>query len=370
MDIVWEKIIAVAKRENNSRRSFVLVNALQGKHVPAKPAQALQMFEQLAENLRARYQEPCLAIGFAETATAIGLGVAQGCGYKSMSTTREPLPDVSYLYFSEAHSHATEQKLIRDDLELVQDSVKRIIFVEDEVTTGRTILQIVRLLRAEFGADCFSFTAASLLNGMDEEASQNFAKEQIDCVFLYKTNPACYEQQLAQYDGVGTTHDFRQKTAQLSAEPLVYPGKLELRRLQNPVQIWQQCIGLLHFVQTKISFKKSERVLIVGTEEFMYLALVLGYLLEQEGCQVWCHATTRSPIVPIVQSGYPLQERWQLTSVYDQERITYLYNLEHYDKVMILTDANMEDNVGVDNLVAALQNVGNKAIYGVEWRRT
>lgn len=79
MEHNWETIIAAAKRENNSRRSFVLVNRLQGKHVPASPLQAMEMFRQLADALKQRYpSEPCLAIGFAETATAIGLAVAPG----------------------------------------------------------------------------------------------------------------------------------------------------------------------------------------------------------------------------------------------------------------------------------------------------
>ncbi len=228
MEHNWETIIAAAKRENNSRRSFVLVNRLQGKHVPASPSQAMEMFRQLADALKQRYpSEPCLAIGFAETATAIGLAVAQACQYASMTTTREPLPDVSYLFFSEAHSHATEQKLVQDDLDSITGQIKRIVFVEDEVTTGRTILQIVQLLRKQYGADRFSFTAASLLNGMGETEQAVYAREQIDCVFLHKTMPELYDDLLAQYTQLGAAHSLPQAHG-LTAPVFCFDGRLEL----------------------------------------------------------------------------------------------------------------------------------------------
>ena len=44
-------LVRIAKRENNSKRSYVVVNRLQGKHIPVKPGQALSMFWALAEIL-------------------------------------------------------------------------------------------------------------------------------------------------------------------------------------------------------------------------------------------------------------------------------------------------------------------------------
>ena len=101
----------------------------------------------------------------------------------------------------------------------------------------------------------------------------------------------------------------------------------------------------------------------------MYPALAAGQLLEQDGYQVWCHATTRSPIVPIVEPGYPLQARWQLRSLYAAERDTYVYNLQAYDTVVIVSDAALAANEGLENLTAALRQCGNENIYAIEWRR-
>lgn len=369
MEINWETIIDAAKRENNQKRSFVLVNRWQGKHVPARPTKALQMFGRLAEEVKRQTTGPCLVIGFAETATAIGLAVAQQLQCPCMTTTREDLKDAEYLYFSEAHSHATEQKLVCNELEQMIGAVRRIIFVEDEITTGRTILQLVRLLRQKYGAACPAFTAASLLNGMDGEALAVFAREQVACVFLHKTTPALYEKQVQQYEQTGQRHDGRQEMASLSAAPLIYDGALELRRLQTPQAVGEKCRALFTFVLQKIPLQPGERLLLLGTEEFMYPAVAVGQLLEQAGYVVWCHATTRSPIVPVDELGYPLQERWQLQSFYEGERNTYVYNLHAYDKVIIFSDAALTENWGLENLAAALRQKGNEQIYAIEWRR-
>ena len=188
IELIWEQIIGAAKRENNQKRSFVVINGWQGKHVPVQPSKALQMMALLAEQLKEQAKEPCLVIGFAETATAIGLAVAQALGCPCMTTTGEALPGVDYLYFSEADSHATEQKLVKDDLEHSLRWAKRIIFVEDEITTGHTILQLVRLLRTVYGQQCPAFTAAAVFyNGMGAEERERFQQEQISwCLFAEK----------------------------------------------------------------------------------------------------------------------------------------------------------------------------------------
>ena len=70
--------LRLAKRFNNPKRSWLLVNPLQAKHIPVSPGAALAMMRELGERLSRRYPECGLVIGFAETATAIGAAVA-GC---------------------------------------------------------------------------------------------------------------------------------------------------------------------------------------------------------------------------------------------------------------------------------------------------
>ncbi len=174
-----QELAAVAKRENNKKRSYLVVNRLQGKHVPVSPGKALRMFGSLAELLLEEYRgERLLLIGFAETATAIGAAVAEKLGALYIQTTREQIQDVEYFYFSEQHSHATEQKLVKDDLDRVMERVDRIIFIEDEITTGNTIRNIIELLKKAYPG-CAGFSAASLLNGMAKTYQEEYAKSGI-----------------------------------------------------------------------------------------------------------------------------------------------------------------------------------------------
>ena len=74
------ELMQVAKRENNTKRIYLLVNPLQGKHIPAIPSQVMELFEQLSQCLQRDCKgERLTVIGFAETATAIGAGAALGC---------------------------------------------------------------------------------------------------------------------------------------------------------------------------------------------------------------------------------------------------------------------------------------------------
>ena len=67
--------LRIAKRYNNPKRSYLLVNPLQAKHIPVSPAAALEMMGALGDQVAAKYPEARLVIGFAETATAIGAGL-------------------------------------------------------------------------------------------------------------------------------------------------------------------------------------------------------------------------------------------------------------------------------------------------------
>ena len=49
MRYLEEELVAIAKRENNVKRNYLVVNRLQGKHIPVKPEKALEMFDSLAE---------------------------------------------------------------------------------------------------------------------------------------------------------------------------------------------------------------------------------------------------------------------------------------------------------------------------------
>ena len=65
--------------------------------------------------------------------------------------------------------------------------------------------------------------------------------------------------------------------------------------------------------------------------------------------------------------GYPLRKRYQLKSIYDSNRITYIYNLETYDKAIILTDSDIQSQEGLISIINALQSEGCMDISVCQW---
>ena len=90
-----EKLAAIAARDNNTKRKYLVVNRLQGKHIPVKPSDFFGMTDALADIVCEAYKdEKLLLIGFAETATAIGMAVASKLDTLYMQTTRENIEGV------------------------------------------------------------------------------------------------------------------------------------------------------------------------------------------------------------------------------------------------------------------------------------
>ncbi len=362
-----QELAAVAKRENNKKRSYLVVNRLQGKHVPVSPGKALRMFGSLAELLLEEYQgERLLLIGFAETATAIGAAVAEKLGALYIQTTREQIRDVEYFYFSEQHSHATEQKLVKDDLDQVMERVDRIIFIEDEITTGNTIRNIIELLKKAYPG-CAGFSAASLLNGMAKTYQEEYAKSGIRLHWLLRTCHDSYEERAADCRGDGICHGCDSSLPAVVPEEYRISGCRDARRLTDGTLYKTACRQMGREAVERLQPVRGERILVIGTEEFMYPALVLASMLEEKTGWVRCHSTTRSPILVSSEAWYPLHERYELRSLYDRQRTTFLYDLSAYDRVCMVTDAGEEEKEGLYSLINALVSCGNERICVIRW---
>lgn len=362
-----QELAAVAKRENNKKRSYLVVNRLQGKHVPVSPGKALRMFGSLAELLLEEYRgERLLLIGFAETATAVGAAVAEKLGALYIQTTREQIRDVEYFYFSEQHSHATEQKLVKDDLDRVMERVDRIIFIEDEITTGNTIRNIIELLKKAYPG-CAGFSAASLLNGMAKTYQEEYAKSGIRLHWLLRTCHDSYEERAADCRGDGICHGCDSSLPAVVPEEYRISGCRDARRLTDGTLYKAACMQMGREAVERLQPVRGERILVIGTEEFMYPALVLASMLEEKTGWVRCHSTTRSPILVSSEAWYPLHERYELRSLYDRQRTTFLYDLSAYDRVCMVTDAGEEEKEGLYSLINALVSCGNERICVIRW---
>lgn len=362
--------ISIAKRENNSKRNFIVVNKDQCKHVPTSPTSAINMFNALTEVVKNDLSdfdaEKTLCIGFAETATAIGAGVSSSLGCKSMQTTRENLGNVTYLDFEETHSHATQQRVVKDDLDLcISNGIDRIIFVEDEVTTGNTILSIINLIKTTYPSEQFKFGVASLINSMNAEHTKVYEDNGISIHFLEKTNNEGYSTISNSYENNGdyfNCEDYPRFNPYSMIEFKNFPNT---RRLLDAGVYDKYCERLSNYIKNTLSFDVSDSILVLGTEEFMYSAIKVAQSFEENGFTVSCHSTTRSPIMVNTNRGYPLHKRFKLRSLYDDDRVTFIYDLQKYDKVLIVSDTDSRSN-GLSDLVGALYLCGNTNITFVK----
>ena len=123
-------LLRLAKRFHNTKRTYLLMNPLQAKHLSIQPAKTIEMFRSLGEKIKDSYDGIRLVIGFAETATAVGVAVAEviskDCIY--VHTTREAVPEEgNWIEFSEEHSHAVEQRLTGTHIKEWIKSTKSIV---------------------------------------------------------------------------------------------------------------------------------------------------------------------------------------------------------------------------------------------------
>ena len=344
-------IFTVAKRLNNARRNYLLVNPLQGKHLPTKPSAALEMMNALGKKVAEKFPKARLVIGFAETATAIGAVVAKNlsddCFY--LQTTRENFAG-EFVEFLEEHSHAPEQKLYTENLFELINQTPEIVFVDDELSTGRTFLNIVRQLKNNFPTlNEKKICAASIINRLSADNLAALAAENISCVYLVKLEQKSFDVENISVEAaseiISTHKDFSIYKMNFSTDT---------RRGVKIGEYFNQCTATGKFIVDMLKRENiSGEVLILGTEEFMLPAIIIGRDLEEKNFSVVTQSTTRSPIGICNKKNYPIREGFKLRSFYDATRTTYIYNLKFYDAAIIVTNAE-NFSAGLEDLIAAL----------------
>ena len=62
MEYTEKDLLKIAKRENNTKRNYLVVDPLQGKHIPVVPSKALDLFAALADTFREKYKDEKLLL--------------------------------------------------------------------------------------------------------------------------------------------------------------------------------------------------------------------------------------------------------------------------------------------------------------------
>ncbi|MFD6942941.1 phosphoribosyltransferase domain-containing protein, partial [Streptomyces roseolus] len=156
-------LLGLALRRN-PKRAHLLVSSVLGKHVPQHPSvvygSGLGLGLRVRELLGAEEAGRAVVLGYAETATALGHAVADGLGSAPyLHSTRRPVPGVATAGgFEESHSHATSHLLLPEDPELLAGPGP-LVLVDDEFSTGNTVLNTLRGLHERYPRDRYVVVA-------------------------------------------------------------------------------------------------------------------------------------------------------------------------------------------------------------------
>lgn len=329
-----DEFIKIAKRHNNSKREFLFVNTLLGKHIATNARDVINANRMLYDKLENLFvtnkwnDKKVLLIGFAETATALAQHIMLlPTGSKKVNivgyaqTTREKIMDNGYMNimgytniaFEEEHSHATTQSLYFDK-NLDYDIV---VFVDDEITTGKTVLNLID--KFEKHQPNKQYIVTSILNWQNDHDSQIFKEKGIYTVSLVTGK---IKDNLPKIDiYLGDLHDIYSNEKHYN---ITLPRESNLRTPINKNYIWKY---ILHICDKRLKLKylnvTPTKTLVIGAEENMFIPMWIASYLHAD-----VKATTRSPIEPSIDEEYPISSRLRLNSAYDSERITYLYNID------------------------------------------
>jgi hypothetical protein len=440
------RLVGLALRKN-PRRAHLLVSTVLAKHVPTDPATTIaagallgvlvaellaaeggvprlpsararafgdRLTEVLdargsADDLRAllvdaRVSDPALSvIGYAETATGLGRIVADTLGAAYIHSTRLDVPGSrSFAGFEEEHSHATSHRLLprRSDWFRAGGTV---VLVDDEVSTGSTIINTIRSLhavvpqrrwvvaalidlrsgvdRARFDALAAELGAAidvvalgtgsiDLPSGLLDEAQRFFA-DTADAA-VQGESPSSAPGTVSPVDLCALPPAPLDRFGTLADErPDLLAGSETARALAAAV-----AAALPAGAEAAVPWRDPQdhdsppRVLVLGTEEAIALPLaVADALREATTAEVAFSTTTRSPIHPLDRGDYAIQTAVRFDRhdpVLDDEPRRYAYNLtrggHRFDEIVLVPEPGtpVDALTGPGSVTEALASVASR----------
>ncbi|GAA4597094.1 phosphoribosyltransferase [Streptomyces violaceoruber] len=328
-------LLGLALRRN-PKRAHLLVSNVLGKHVPQSPAvvygHGVALGRRVRDLLGAEETARAVVLGYAETATGLGHSVADGLGPAPyLHSTRRPVAHVPRAGgFEESHSHATSHLLLPEDPALLAGDGP-LVLVDDEFSTGNTVLNTVRALHERYPRKRYVVVAlVDMRSPADAGRLDDFAREigaRVDLVTTasgtVRLPPGVLEkgqELVARHEATAT-----EPTGPAPAAPPA--GSVERVRLRWPHDVpdgGRHGFTAAHRARLEAALPAmaariaetlpagARRVLVLGFEELMYAPLRLAHALEQTvgaDVDVRYSTTTRSPVLAVDDPGYAIRTR-------------------------------------------------------------
>lgn len=328
--LALDDLLGFAARAN-TKRGFLFLSKVLGKHWPVKPSVMTQVHERMAADVP-EIEGPVVFIAMAETAIGLGQGVFEawlrahpGRDALFIYTTRYHVGDAPVIEFAEAHSHAPRQFLhLPPDprKNALLHNARTLVLVDDEASTGNTFRNLSDACR-KLNPGIERVHLATITNFMGAATTATLSDRFGLPVSMAAVLSGQYHFTPGEMPTEGPPAQRFDPDADRGAS-----GDFGRYGLDRALTVPQ---GLVARLAADIA--PGETVLVLGTGEFMHPSYLLGAALEQLGIDVAVQSTTRSPIL-----------KWGAVSAalafadnYGEGVTNFLYNVSpgQYDHVFI-----------------------------------
>ncbi|MGW2293532.1 phosphoribosyltransferase [Streptomyces violaceorubidus] len=363
-------LLGLALRRN-PKRAHLLVSNVLGKHVPQSPSvvygHGLALGRRVRDLLGAEAARRAVVLGYAETATGLGHSVADGLGTAPcLHSTRRPVTGVARAGgFEESHSHATSHLLLPEDPALLAGDGP-LVLVDDEFSTGNTVLNTVRALHERYPRKRYVVVAlVDMRSPADAGRLDDLAREigaRVDLVTTasgtVRLPPGILEkgQELVARHERAATAPTPEPTGRV---PSATVGRVELHWPHDVPDGARHGFTPAHRARLEAALPAmaariaealppgARRVLVLGFEELMYAPLRLAHALERtvgDDVAVRYSTTTRSPVLAVDDPGYAIRTRLVFPAHDDPadgpgERYAYNVAGAGFDAVVAVVDS-------------------------------
>lgn len=384
--VAFDDLAGLALRDN-PRRAHLIVSRILGKHIPVPGATVLDGGHRLGDLVAAELSaqgwagpaDDALVIGYCETATGLGHAVAQRLGMSYLHSTREPVAHLPVaVSFEEEHSHAVAHHL-QPGPSVRLAGPGPLVLVDDELTTGRTALNTIEALHARFPRP--AYVVAALIDARTSGQREAFDQRAAEIGVEVRVASLAAIAVDVPDDVLDRATRARSELAAGAPLPSGEPATVHVYDDRWPAdQPTGARNGLTAAGTARLDDAAAEtarwlgpelsgRVLVVGTEELMFLpTLLAAHLAEQHpSLDVVTQSTTRSPVHAADQPGYAVRRTLVFAAPTEPGRPARLHNVVdpaaavaggaawsdlRHDHVVVVVDATAEAS---DPLAQALR---------------